>query len=227
MTVAVVACPRCNAPSDGTARFCTQCGSPFGAAAVVPSQPYYGMGCTTCSGDGSRLAADKVYCPTCRWLRPLGDNYQIPVEAFLWRLDADAMNTLSGIGPLNSAAHGLSEKIGRPWFEASVNGLRLSEQQLPDIFELAIKAARIVGLQHLPEIYISGQQMWDSVTMGSQTSSFVALGSVLTNFRGDDLLYLIGREMGHARAGHALWNTVVQLLLAANLAIARSCPMAC
>ena len=136
----------------------------------------------------------------------------MPVEAFLWRLDADAMNTLSGIGPLNSAAHGLSEKIGRPWFEASVNGLRLSEQQLPDIFELAIKAARIVGLQHLPEIYISGQQMWDSVTMGSQTSSFVALGSVLTNFRGDDLLYLIGREMGHARAGHALWNTVVQLL---------------
>jgi hypothetical protein len=47
--------------------------------------------------------------------------------------------------------------------------------------------------------------------MGSQTV-FVALGSVLTNFRGDDLLYLIGREMGHARAGHALWNTVVQLL---------------
>src|SRR5690606_771371 len=163
-------------------------------------------------GDGSRLPADKVYCPACRWLRPLGPNYQMPVEAFLWRLDADAMNTLAGIGPLNSAAHGISEKVGRPWFEAAVNGVRLSEQQLPDIFELAVKAARIVGLQHLPEIYISGEQMWDSVTMGSQTSSFIALGSVLTNFRGDDLLYLLGREMGHAKAGHALWNTVVQLL---------------
>jgi Zn-dependent protease with chaperone function len=212
MTVAVVACPRCNAPSDGTARFCTQCGSPFGAAAVAPVTPYYGMGCTTCNGDGSKLAAERVYCPTCRWLRPLGPNYQMPVEAFLWRLDADAMNTLSGIGPLNSAAHGISEKVGRPWFEAAVNGVRLSEQQLPDIFELAVKAARIVGLEHLPEIYISGEQMWDSVTMGSQTSSFIALGSVLTNFRGDDLLYLLGREMGHAKAGHALWNTVVQLL---------------
>jgi len=212
MNVAVVACPRCNAPSDGTARFCTQCGSPFGAAAVAPATPYYAMGCTTCGGDGSRLPADKVFCPTCRWLRPLGPNYQMPVEAFLWRLDADAMNTLAGIGPLNSAAHGISEKVGRPWFEAAVNGVRLSEQQLPDIFELAVKAARIVGLEHLPEIYISGEQMWDSVTMGSQTSSFIALGSVLTNFRGDDLLYLIGREMGHAKAGHALWNTVVQLL---------------
>jgi hypothetical protein len=212
MNVAVIACPRCNAPSDGTARFCTHCGGAFGAAAVAPATPYYAIGCNTCGGDGSRSPVDKVYCPTCRWLRPLGPAYQMPVEAFLWRLDADAMNALSGIGPLNAAAHGISEKVGRPWFEAAVNGVRLSEQQLPDIFELAVKAARIVGLQHLPEIYISGEQMWDSVTMGSQTSSFIALGSVLTNFRGDDLLYLIGREMGHAKAGHALWNTVVQLL---------------
>lgn len=212
-TVTAIACPRCNASSDGTARFCTTCGSPFGAAAVAPATPHYaGFQCQSCGGDGSRLAREKVYCPTCRWLRPLGPGYDMPVDAFLWRLDADAMNTLSGIGPLNSAAHSLSETVGRPWFEAAVNGVRLSEQQLPDIFELAIKAARIVGLPHLPEIYISGEQMWDSVTMGSQTSSFIALGSVLTNFRGDDLLYLIGREMGHAKAGHALWNTVVNLL---------------
>jgi Zn-dependent protease with chaperone function len=180
----------------------------------MPQSPteYYGFGCQSCGGDGSRLAAERVYCPTCRWLRPLGPGYDMPVEAFMWRLDADAMNVLRSIGPLNAAAHSLSERVGRPWFEASVNGVRLSEQQLPDIFALAIKAARIVGLTHLPEIYISGEHMWDSVTMGSQTSSFVAIGSVLTNFRGDDLLYLLGREMGHAKAGHALWTTVVNLL---------------
>ncbi|MEZ5994592.1 MAG: M48 family metallopeptidase [Hyphomonadaceae bacterium] len=174
--------------------------------------PYYSMHCQSCGGDGAGLAPAKVFCPTCRWLRPLGPGYEMPVEAFLWRLDADAMNTLAGIGPLNAAAHSVSESVGRPWFEAAVNGVRLSERQLPDIFDLAIKAARIVGLTHLPEIYISGEQMWDSVTMGSQTSSFIALGSVLTNFRGEELLYLLGREMGHAKAGHALWNTVVNLL---------------
>ncbi|MEZ6023879.1 MAG: M48 family metallopeptidase [Hyphomonadaceae bacterium] len=83
---------------------------------------------------------------------------------------------------------------------------------MPDIFELAIRAARIVGLPHLPEIYISGENMWDAVTMGSHTAHFVSVGSVLTNFRGDDLLYLLARQMGHAKAGHALWNTVVNLL---------------
>jgi Zn-dependent protease with chaperone function len=208
---AALACLNCNAPHDGAARFCTQCGCAFGGAGPAAAAAHF-YGCASCGGDGSRLARERVYCPSCRWLRPLGPHYQMPVDAFLWRLDADAMNTLSAIGPLQSAAHAVSESVGRPWFEASVNGVRLSEQQMPDIFALAVKAARIVGLDRLPEIYISGEQMWDSVTMGSNTSSFIALGSVLTNFRGDDLLFLLGREMGHARAGHALWNTVVNFL---------------
>ena len=113
----------------------------------------------------------------------------------MWRFDAEAMNVLRSIGPLNSAAHALSERVGRPWFEAQVNGLRLSEKQLPDIFALAIRAARIVGLPYLPEIYVSGEHMWDAATMGSNSSAFIALGSVLTMLRGDDLLYVLGREM--------------------------------
>lgn len=214
MLAAPASCPHCATPVDGSLRFCTSCGSALATpmAGPAPAMSPYGFGCTTCGGDGSRLPAERVYCPSCRWLRPLGPGYDLPVEAFLWRLDADAMNTLAGIAPLNAAAHSISESIGRPWFEAAVNGVRISEQQLPDIFALAIKAARIVGLDHLPELYISGQQMWDAVTMGSRTSSFIALGSVLTNFKGDDLLYLLAREMGHAKAGHALWNTVVNLL---------------
>ena len=211
MPAAPTICPRCAAPSEGSARFCTQCGSPFYASAVAPATPG-GFGCQSCGGDGSRLPQEKVYCSVCRWLRPLGDDYAMPVDAFIWRFDADAMRTLRSMGPLNAAAHALSERIGRPWFEASVNGLRLSERQLPDIFEQAVKAARIVGLNYLPEIYVSGEHMWDAVTMGSDTSAFIAIGSVLTMFRGDDLLYVLGREMGHARAGHALWRTVVNLM---------------
>ncbi|MBL8531381.1 MAG: hypothetical protein JNK94_06570, partial [Hyphomonadaceae bacterium] len=123
MHTAAIACPHCASACDGGARFCTQCGGALGGPAVpqapaAPVNPYYSIGCATCGGDGSRLEAQRVYCPTCRWLRPIGPGYDLPVEAFMWRLDADAMRTLSGIGPLNAAAHSISEQVGRPWFEA-------------------------------------------------------------------------------------------------------------
>ena len=210
METSTLACPRCGAAAPASARFCTSCGESLAAGpAPAAASPF---ACQGCGGDGATLPASQVYCPVCRWLRPLGPDYDLPVDAFMWRFDAEAMNVLRSIGPLNAAAHALSEKVGRPWFEAQVNGLRLSESQLPDVFALAIRAARIVGLPYLPEIYVSGEHMWDAVTMGSNSSAFIALGSVLTMLRGEDLLYVLGREMGHAKAGHALWRTVVNLM---------------
>jgi hypothetical protein len=86
------------------------------------------------------------------------------------------MNVLASLGPLTTAAQMVSERVGRPWFEASVNGLRLSETQLPDIFALAIRAARHVGLPTLPEIYVSRENMWDAMTLGSHERSSPRLG---------------------------------------------------
>lgn len=214
MTTASLAivCIACQGALAAEARFCTHCGTPVEAGAPPLGDTAFAFGCRTCGGHGARLAADRVYCPECRWLRPLHPRYALDVDAFLWRLDADAMNVLRSLGPLTSAAQAASERVGRPWFEASVNGLRLGERQLPDVFALAIRAARIMALPTLPEIYVSGDQMWDATTLGTDTSAFIVLGSVLTNFRGDDLLYILGREMGHVRAGHALWKTVMQFL---------------
>jgi hypothetical protein len=36
--------------------------------------------------------------------------------------------------------------------------------------------------------------------------------AILTNFRDDDLLFVLAREMGHCRAGHALWKTVIRFV---------------
>ena len=165
-----------------------------------------------CHGDGARLPASIVYCPTCRWLRPLGPGYMIDVNAFMWRFDAEGMRILNSTGPIASAAHGIAQRFGKPVFEAAANGIRLSERQMPDIFELAIHAARLLSLTHLPEIYISGEQMWDIYSLGGQEGSFVAIGSVLINMRKEDLLFLLAREMGHIRAGHVYWKTAMQFL---------------
>jgi len=203
-------CVDCGASLAAGARFCTNCGTSTDAAADIRAP--HAWGCRNCGGDGARLRLSEAYCPECRWLRPLGPGYAMPPEAFIYDMDAQAMAMLGSITPLRSAAQALSSKVGRPWLESAVNGIRLGPDQLPQVFAMAVEAARIMGLPHMPEVYVSGEQMWESLTLGSETDSFVVLGSVLNNFKDRDLLYVLGREMGHCAAGHALWRTVIQFM---------------
>lgn len=174
----------------------------------------YAAACMTCGGDGSRLDTSQNLCSQCRWLRPLSPGYQLDCSAFQWAQDGTAMQKLRSIGALNTTARTVSDKVGRPWIEATFNAVHVSEKQLPRIHEQSILAARILGLSNLPDVYVSGERMWDAATYGSDTNAFIVLGSALvTSFPGDDLLFLLAREMGHCRAGHALWKTVIRFLI--------------
>lgn len=123
------------------------------------------------------------------------------------------MNQLQRIPALNSVIRTVSDRVGRPWIESTFNGIRLGPRQFPDIWNRAVLAARLLGLPHMPDVYISGDQMWTTYTFGTENSAFIVLGTaILNNFQGDELLFVLAREMGHCRAGHALWKTVTRFL---------------
>lgn len=210
-------CVSCGHNLVASASFCTECGHQIGAPIAAVATPTHlpnpmGLGCVSCGGQGQNLAQEQIYCPQCRWLRPLSDDYFLELDAFMWQMDAQAMAVLNNLGPLAAAAHNIAERYGRPVFEAATNGIRLSERQMPEIFEIALRAARMMSLPHMPEVYISGERMWDVYSLGGFNGSFISIGSVLINFKPDDLLFLIAREMGHVRAGHTYWSTAMQFL---------------
>lgn len=182
-----------------------------------PLQPYQQLplrSCGTCGGVGHGLAANSVICRECRWLRPLIPGYAVDNNAFAWAADAKAMSVLRSMKPLNAAAKAVSEKVGRRWIEVTFNGVLLGEKQMPHIFGQAVRAARILGMAHMPDIYLSGDRPWDCLTFGSDNDSFIVVGSAVAgNFQGVDMLYLLAREMGHCKAGHALWKTVIRFFL--------------
>jgi len=176
----------------------------------VPQQ----VQCRTCGGFGQGLADKQVVCQECRWLKPLVHGYQVDNAAFAWAADAKAMNALRSMKPLNAAAKAVSEKVGRRWIEVTFNGVLLGDKQMPHIYGQAVRAARILGMSHMPDVYLSGERPWDMLTFGTEKNSFVVVGSALAgNFQGVDMLYLLAREMGHAKAGHALWKTVIRFFL--------------
>lgn len=219
----VLVCPAGHgAPPVPGGAFCPLCGAALvtlpGAPAAPPpvvtgARPSLST-CADCGGTGAGLPASVVMCPTCRWLRPLAPGYSVEPSAFMWAQDGAAMARLRSIGPLTAAARAVSDRAGRPWVESTFNGVLLSERQLPDLFALAVRAARLLAMPVMPQVYITGDKMWESATFGSDHSAFILIGTALVNsFRGEDLLFVLAREMGHCRAGHALWKTVGTFLM--------------
>ena len=172
------------------------------------------MTCNTCGGDGRGINTRAVICNECNWLRPLVPGYQLDTASFEWAADGKAMSVLRSMTPLNLAAKTVSEKVGRRWIESTFNGVLLGEKQLPDIYAQAVRAARLLGMSHMPDVYLSGERAWDCMTFGTDKDSFIVIGSALAgSFRGPDMLFLLAREMGHCRAGHALWKSVIRFFL--------------
>ena len=168
--------------------------------------------CSAC-GNGVRLSPTEDICTQCGWLRPLFPGYQLDPSVFLWAQDGQAMSKLQSISALRTVVKTVSDKVGRPWIESTFNAIRLGPRQLPDVWKQAILAARIMGLPKMPDVYISGDQMWNTYTYGTESSFFIVLGtSHLINFANDEMLFVLAREMGHCRAGHALWKTVIRFL---------------
>ncbi len=170
--------------------------------------------CRTCGGGGQGLPDKMVVCRECRALKPLVPGYRVDDSAFAWAADAKAMSALRSMKPLNAAAKAVSEKVGRRWIEVTFNGIRLGERQMPHVYAQAVRAARILGMPHMPDVYIAGERPWDMLTFGTDKDSFVVIGSALAgNFQGVDMLFLLAREMGHCKSGHALWKTVIRFFL--------------
>lgn len=217
-------CPQGHGPGIPGTSFCNMCGAQL-VAPLPPVQPVAAIpmpqppamaqrsSCNLCGGDGARLASIEDVCVQCGWLRPLLPGYNLERSVFLWAQDGQAMTHLQKIPALHSLVSSISDKIGRPWIESTFNGIRLGPRQLPDVWKQAILAARILGLPKMPDVYIAGDRMWDTYTFGTDKSAFIVLGTaILNNFQKDEVLFIIAREMGHCRAGHALWKTVTRFI---------------
>ncbi|MFZ1702217.1 MAG: M48 family metallopeptidase [Pyrinomonadaceae bacterium] len=226
-------CPNGHQQPVAATRFCIYCGVAVGSQSAAPNPPVSAQApgqnyqqipppnyapppvmCGTCGGFGQGLPGKDVVCKECRWLRPLAPGYSVDTSSFAWAADAKAMAALRAAKPLNAAAKAVSEKVGRRWIEVSFNGIALGEKQMPHVFGPAVRAARILGMTHMPDVYLSGDRPWDCLTFGTDTKSFIVIGSAVAgNFQGVDMLYLLAREMGHCKAGHALWKTVIRFFL--------------
>jgi len=90
--------------------------------------------------------------------------------------------------------------------------VRLGEQQLPETYTIAQRSASMLN-QPMPEIYLHAEPTYNAQALNAGRC-FVMLNSALVDdFTPDELLFVIGHEMGHIKSDHTLYNAVGQAVI--------------
>ena len=130
-----------------------------------------------------------------------------------------ALRKLSGFDVLLSKLFGLiNERALRLIFLAGA--VRVSERQFPHIYSLVRDGAYILDMPDVPEVYVMQSPLVNAMAIG-RDRPFIVITTGLANLHDDEeLRWVVGHELGHILSGHAVYRTMLLILiqLAARIA---------
>jgi Zn-dependent protease with chaperone function len=140
----------------------------------------------------------------------------IQPEAWEHPADRTALKALRAIPALDT----LLKTILSPTLEKSIrlatlaSAVRVSPKQFGKVHELHLEACKVLDLKQIPELYISQNPVVNAYAVG-WSEPFVILNSSILQTLGteDEVLGILGHELGHIRSGHVLYKTLLHILV--------------
>jgi Zn-dependent protease with chaperone function len=105
----------------------------------------------------------------------------------------------------------ISETSIRSIYLASA--VRVSPRQFPQVHDVLQEACRILDASQVPELYVAHDPFFNAGTIGIERPFIVLHAAVLDALTDDEILCVIGHELSHCLSGHALYKTLLQVLL--------------
>ncbi len=129
------------------------------------------------------------------------------------KFDKAALNTLRNTPGLdyvgNFITSNLIERIYRIQYTGS--HLKVTEKNYPKIYEYLKYSCEILDIENIPDLYIKWDYKIDSFTVGAEAPIIVLNSGVVDLCDEDEILFLIGRELGHIKSNHMLYQMMSQL----------------
>ena len=141
--------------------------------------------------------------------------------AFQHPLDIQATTNLQKI-PLLPA---LLRKVSGSVFEKQMrlfniaSTVRLGPNQGEAVYEKFLQAAKILDLPNLPEVYISSQYVINATAFGLDKYQITLYAGLIDYLTEEELLAVIGHELGHVKCQHMLYKTLVYILRMFGLSV--------
>jgi Zn-dependent protease with chaperone function len=92
------------------------------------------------------------------------------------------------------------------------NAIRLGPTQGKTIYEKFQRAAAILDLPELPEIYVSNRYVINAFAFGIHKYQITLFSGLVDALTEDELLAVIGHELGHIKCDHMLYKTMAHML---------------
>ena len=89
------------------------------------------------------------------------------------------------------------------------NGVRITEQQYPDLYDSLKRNAEKVGLHHVPEAYLLRTDFFNALATRFRGRNFVVLFTDIVDALEDQpgaIDFYIGHELGHLHRKHLQWS---------------------
>lgn len=139
------------------------------------------------------------------------------ISSRTWEHPADraaltALRTMRGFDTLLATISGLlRERQYRLVYLA--NAVRVDATQLPRLHELLVDCARCLDIDELPELYVQHSPQFNAMALGMDRPFIVLTSALVGELDDEELRFVIGHELGHIASGHAVYRSMLKLLI--------------
>ena len=85
-------------------------------------------------------------------------------------------------------------------------------KQYPTLYRMLQESCKVMEITE-PELYIHQSEVFNAYTSGTDRTFIVLHSSLVKNFSDEELLFVIGHECGHIKAGHVLYSELGRMLM--------------
>jgi Zn-dependent protease with chaperone function len=96
---------------------------------------------------------------------------------------------------------------------ALASSVRVTPNQFSGIYRLHQEACSILDAPYMPDLYISQNPFLNAGAIGVDKPFIMLNSSLLDKFSDEEIQSVIGHEIGHCLSGHALYSTLLILLV--------------
>lgn len=134
--------------------------------------------------------------------------------------DKKALASLEGTPGLELLMKWITSNFIERIYDVQYRGsnMRVTEESYPKIYEYLQKACKILDMPSIPECYIQWGYDINAFTVGSEHPIVVLNSGLIDLCDEDEIMFIIGHELGHIKSNHMLYHMMAQTLdLALNV----------